>query len=99
MFFLRSAIHALKVKQLKEGTPRTESVPVLDTKDWKELEDGIRPADDQLISVESAERILKRKFKREDAQSLVHCLGWVYVKWQDLQYETGMQNSVKGGEP
>jgi hypothetical protein len=60
------------------------------------LKDGIRPSEDRLVSVDSAERILRTKFKREDAATMVKCLGWVYVKWQDLQYEAGMGPSGRG---
>lgn len=88
MYFLKSAVHALK-KQIVEGTTKTDYLPLLDTEHQKRLAEGIRPADDQLITVESAERILRRKFNEEDARSLIRCLGWVYVKWQDLQYEAG----------
>lgn len=53
------------------------------------LEDGVKPADNLLVPVETAERMLKRKFTRDDAEELVKYIGWVYVKWQDLQYEAG----------
>ncbi|KAJ9093919.1 hypothetical protein QFC19_008152 [Naganishia cerealis] len=62
-----------------------EKIPVA----WTSLKEGVKPDDDRLVSVNTAERLLKRNFSRNDAAQMIKYLGWVYIKWQDLQYEAG----------
>ncbi|KAJ9122280.1 hypothetical protein QFC22_001700 [Naganishia vaughanmartiniae] len=86
VFLLKPAIHAMRRQALQNasGTPR-DFVQAFGIR--SSLEDGVKPADDLLISVEDAERTLKRKLTRDDAEDMVKHVGWAYVKWQDLQYE------------
>ncbi|KAJ9100517.1 hypothetical protein QFC21_003560 [Naganishia friedmannii] len=86
VFFLKSAIHAIRRQALQNpGGTSNNLVEALDFQ--SSLKDGVKPADDLLVSVEDAERTLRRKFTRNDAEEMVKYVGWVYVKWQDLQYE------------
>lgn len=95
VFFLKSSIQALKRQRIAEGLKPIAEMATVPAHSQSLLKDGVRPSEDQLVSVDSAERILRTKFKREDAATMVKCLGWVYVKWQDLQYEAGMEPSPR----
>jgi hypothetical protein len=94
VYFLKSAIQALKRQRIAEGLKGIAEMSTIPIESQNSLKDGVRPLEDQLVSVDSAERILRTKFKKEDAQTMVKCLGWVYIKWQDLQYEAGMSNAL-----
>jgi hypothetical protein len=92
VFLLKPAIQAIRRQALQN--PSGTSKDSLEKLDFRSLvEDGVKPADDLLVTVEVAERMLKRKFTRNDAEEMVNYVGWAYVKWQDLQYEAGAQTS------
>lgn len=93
VYFLKSAIQALKRQRMADGLKGIDEIITIPDESRNSVKDGVRPSDDQLVSVDSAERILRTKFKKEDAKTMVQCLGWVYIKWQDLQYEAGMDVS------
>lgn len=55
------------------------------------------PRMEDMIPIEQYERVCKRKFTEMDVEELADKVVWMYVKWQDLQYEACELRPVQQG--